>query len=33
MKGYTYIDDGKFDFTDKAKPGFKALKTQLYVSL
>ena len=26
MKGYTYIDDGKFDFTDKAKPELQSPK-------
>ena len=26
MKGYTYLDDGKFDFTDKAKPELQSPK-------
>ena len=26
MKGYTYIDNGKFDFTDKAKPELQSPK-------
>lgn len=33
MKGYTYIDNGKFDFTDKAKPELQSPKDAVVLSL